>query len=56
MVSSYCAPIGFGSDVGGSMRIPCAFTGLTTLKASRRFSRNGNCYFGKMSGGSPVKS
>ena len=56
MVASYCAPIGFGSDIGGSLRVPAAFTGLVTLKAHNRYSRMGNCYYGKFSGGMPIKS
>lgn len=56
MVASYSAPIGFGSDIGGSLRIPAAFTGLVALKPNNRYSRHGNCYYGKFSGGIPIKS
>jgi Asp-tRNA(Asn)/Glu-tRNA(Gln) amidotransferase A subunit family amidase len=56
MVSSYCSPIGFGSDIGGSLRVPCAFTGLVALKPNNRYSRMGNAYYGKYSGGLPMKS
>lgn len=56
MVSSYSAPIGFGSDIGGSLRIPAAFTGLITLKPHNRYSKLGNCYYGRFSGGLPLKS
>lgn len=56
MVASYSAPIGFGSDIGGSLRIPAAFTGLVALKPHNRYSRQGNCYYGKFSGGIPIKS
>lgn len=55
-MSSNCSPIGFGSDIGGSLRFPAAFTGLVTLKASNRYSKMGNCYYGKFTGGLPVKS
>lgn len=56
MVASYCSPIGFGSDIGGSLRVPAAFTGLVTLKPAFRYSRMGNCYYGKFTGGIPLKS
>jgi Asp-tRNA(Asn)/Glu-tRNA(Gln) amidotransferase A subunit family amidase len=56
MIASYCAPIGFGSDIGGSLRIPSAFTGLVTLKMFNRYSRMGNCYYGQFTGGLPLKS
>ena len=55
MVCSYSTPIGFGSDFGGSLRIPAAFTGLVTLKPHARYSRFGNAYFGKFTGGLPIK-
>lgn len=55
MVASYSSPIGFGSDIGGSLRIPAAFTGLVTMKPHARYSRFGNAYFGKFTGGLPVK-
>ena len=56
LISSYCAPIGMGSDIGGSLRSPAAFTGLTTLKTGNRISRKGNCFYGKFVGGMPIKS
>lgn len=56
MVSSNCAPIGFGSDIGGSLRVPAAFTGLVTLKPHNRYSRFGNAYYGKFTGGMPIKA
>ena len=56
MVSALCAPIGFGSDIGGSVRILASFTGLTSLKPWNRYSRLGNCYYGRMTGGIPVKA
>lgn len=56
MVASYSVPVGFGSDIGGSLRIPAAFTGLITMKPHNRYSRMGNCYYGKFTGGLPIKS
>lgn len=56
MVASHCAPIGFGTDIGGSTRIPAAFTGLVALKPHNRYSKMGNCYYGKFTGGMPIKS
>ena len=56
MVASYSTPIGFGSDIGGSLRIPAAFTGLVALKPYARYSRLGNSYYGKFTGGLPIKS
>ena len=55
MISSYCSPIGFGTDIGGSLRTPCAFTGLVTLKSHNRYSQMGNCFNGKLSGSLPLK-
>lgn len=56
MVSALCSPIGFGSDIGGSLRGPAVFTGLVSLKAHQRYSRLGNAYYGKFTGGLPLKS
>ena len=56
MISSYCSPIGYGSDIGGSLRTPCAFTGLVTIKPHNRYSKMGNAFYGKLSGGLPIKS
>ena len=56
MISSYCSPIGFASDIGGSLRIPGAFTGLATIKPHNRYSKMGNAFYGKFSGGLPIKS
>jgi len=32
LISSYCSFMGVGSDIGGSIRIPCHFTGTTGFK------------------------
>ena len=55
MISSYCSPIGFGTDIGGSLRVPCTFTGLVAIKPYNRYSRMGNCFNGKLSGSLPLK-
>lgn len=31
-ISSYCSPAGIGSDIGGSIRTPCHYTGIWGLK------------------------
>jgi Asp-tRNA(Asn)/Glu-tRNA(Gln) amidotransferase A subunit family amidase len=56
LIGSYCSPIGFGTDIGGSIRIPAEWNGLTALKPALRYSRKGNCYYGRMTDGSPIKS
>ena len=56
MISSYCSPIGYGSDIGGSLRTPCAFTGLVSIKPHNRYSKMGHCYNGKFVGGLPFQT
>ena len=34
LIASRCSPAGIGSDIGGSIRIPCAFCGLYGFKPS----------------------
>lgn len=42
LVASRCAPLAVGSDIGGSIRIPCHFTGTCGLKPTpERMSRKG---------------
>eukprot|EP00903_Cladosiphon_okamuranus_P006578 g6426.t1 len=42
LVASRCAPLALGSDVGGSIRIPCHFTGTCGLKPTpERMSKKG---------------
>lgn len=42
LVASRCAPIAIGSDVGGSIRIPCHFTGTCGLKPTpERITKKG---------------
>ncbi len=55
MVSSYCSPIGLGSDIGGSLRVPADWCGLSTLKANGRITKIGNAFLGKYSNGGVVK-
>ena len=34
LIASGCSPLGLGSDIGGSIRIPCLYTGLYGLKVT----------------------
>jgi fatty acid amide hydrolase len=56
MVGSHCSPIGIGSDIGGSSRIPCAFNGIITLKPYYRYSNKSNAYTGRYAGGLPIRA
>ena len=56
MLGAYCAPIGFGTDMAGSLRVPAEFNGIVTIKGSmNRISKKGNCSFGPYSDGLIVK-
>lgn len=56
-MGSHSSPIGIGSDIAGSLRIPAEFNGLCTLKpAQRSITKLGNAYYGKFAGGLTVKS
>lgn len=47
MVAAKCIPLGIGSDIGGSVRIPAAYCGLVSFKPStRRVSPEGNINIG----------
>ena len=41
LIAANCSPIGLGSDIGGSLRIPAAFCGIYSLKVGER--RLSNC-------------
>ena len=56
LVSAFCSPIGLGTDIGGSLRIPADFTGLVTLKCTNnRISVKGKSFYGKFSEAAYVK-
>lgn len=34
LIAARCSPIGLGTDIGGSLRIPAEFCGICSIKAS----------------------
>lgn len=43
LIAARCSPLGIGSDIGGSVRIPAAFCGITSLKpCTNRVSYKGH--------------
>ena len=56
LISSGCTPIGIGTDIGGSGRIPAEWTGISSLKHGFRYTRTGNCFYGKYLSNFPIKS
>lgn len=56
LVGAGCSPFGIGTDIGGSVRIPCLFNGICGFKHGHRYTRKGNAFYGKYAGGMPIKS
>ena len=56
LIASGCSPFGIGTDIGGSGRVPCEWTGLCSLKHGFRYTRSGNCYYGRYLSGLQIKS
>ena len=56
MIASLCSPIGIGTDLGGSLRVPSCWNGICTIKPNGRISRLGDGYSGRLSNGMTVKS
>jgi len=50
MVASRCVPFGIGSDLGGSIRIPCDFCGVYGFKITNARSSIMNQKIGHPSG------
>merc|ERR1740121_650272 len=58
LVAAYCSPLGIGTDIGGSVRIPCHFCGLYGLKpTTERITKKGVsvCRVGDRNGQNVVK-
>jgi fatty acid amide hydrolase len=44
IIAGYCSPIGIGTDIGGSIRIPAGYCGIYGFKpSSQRVSRKNSC-------------
>lgn len=46
LIASRCSPLGIGSDIGGSIRVPAAMCGTSSLKpTSTRLSFRGHTFY-----------